>query len=320
MCQQQGESPQLFPVLWGLWAYYLLREEVGRALPIAEQLLWLGQKAQDPILLVEGHWALGVVLAYSGEFTTSLQHLEQAIALYAPSQYQSHIRNTGHDPAVASRCQAAWVLWSLGHPDRAFERIGEALAMAEELPHYQSLALTEYFAAYFHQLRQEAESCGQRAQTTIRLAAEHGLIDWVTLGSIQRGWALAEQGQVEEGVTQMCRALAEYKERGTALREPYFLGILAGVLRKTGKAAEALQLLTEALARADHSGDRFYLAELYRLKGETLLIGAGAVTEAEDCFHKSLKIARQQHAHQRCSWHQPDALLVHRCRRYSLAG
>ena len=296
LCQQQGESPQLFPILWGLWAYYLLREEVGRALPIAEQLLWLGQKAQDPILLVEGHWALGVVLAYGGEFTTSLQHLEQAIALYVPSQYQSHIRSTGHDPAVASRCQAAWVLWSLGHPDRAFERIGEALAMAEELPHYQSLALAEYFAAYFYQLRQEAESCGQRAQTTIRLAAEHGLIDWVTLGSIQRGWALAEQGQVEDGVTEMRRALAEYKERGTALREPYFQGILADVLRKTGKLAEALKLLTEALARADRNGDRFFEAELYRLKGETLLMGAGAVTEAEACFHKSLEIARRQRA------------------------
>ncbi len=296
LCQQQGESPQLFPVLWGLWAYYLLREDVGRALTIAEQLLSLGEKAQDPILLVEGHWALGVVLAYGGEFTTSLQHLEHAIALYVPSQYQSHIRNTGHDPGVASRCQAAWVLWSLGHPDRAFERIGEALGMAEELRHHQSLALAEYFAAHFHQLRQEAESCGQRAQTTIGLAAEHGLIDWVTLGTIQRGWAVAEQGQVEEGVTQMRRALAEYKERGTALREPYFLGILADVLRKTGKVAEALKLLTEALAGADRSGDHFYLAELYRLKGETLLTWADAVTEAEDCFHKSVEIARRQHA------------------------
>jgi len=296
LCQQQAESPRLFPVLWGLWAYYLLREEVGTALAIAEQLLCLGQKAQDPILLVEGHWALGVVLAYGGEFTTSLQHLEQAIALYAPSQYQSHIRNTGHDPAIASRCQAAWVLWSLGYSDRAFERIGEALAMAEELRHHQSVALAEYFAAYFHQLRQDVESCVQRAQTTIGVATEHGLIDWVTLGTIQRGWAFAEQGQVEEGVAEMRRALAEYKERGTALREPYFLGILADVLRKTGKLAEALKLLTEALAAADHSGDRSYEAELYRLKGETLLMRAGAVTEAENCFHRSVEIARRQHA------------------------
>src|SRR5262249_34816539 len=260
LCQQQGESPQLFPVLWGLWAYHLLREEVRTALTLAEQLLWLGQKVQDPILLVEGHWALGVVLAYGGEFTTSLQHLEQAIALYAPSQYQSDIRNTGHDPAVASRCQAAWVLWSLGHPDRASQRISEASALAEELRHNQSLALAEYFATHFHQLRYEVESCGQRAQTTIGLAAEHGLIDWLTLGTIQRGWALAERGQVEEGVVDMRRALAEYKERGTALREPYFLGMLADVLRKTGKLAKALKLLTEALAGADQSGDRFYEA------------------------------------------------------------
>ena len=42
----------------------------------------VGQKAQDPNLRWEGYLALGVVLAYGGEFTTSLQHLEQAIALY----------------------------------------------------------------------------------------------------------------------------------------------------------------------------------------------------------------------------------------------
>ena len=57
-----------------------------------------------------------------------------------------------------------------------------------------------------------------------------------------------------------------------------------------------MKLLTEALAGADRSGDRFYLAELYRLKGETLLTWADAVTEAEHCFHKSVEIARRQHA------------------------
>jgi predicted ATPase len=94
----------------------------------------------------------------------------------------------------------------------------------------------------------------------------------------------------------MRQALAEYKERGTALREPYFSGMLADVLRKTGRIAEALKLLNEALAGADQSGDRFYEAELYRLKGETLLMQGGAAREAEDCFQQSVEIARRQRA------------------------
>src|SRR5262249_46115184 len=64
LCQQQNESPELFAVLWGLWAFYLLREELGTALTMAQQLLGLGEIARAPILLVEGHWAQGVALAY----------------------------------------------------------------------------------------------------------------------------------------------------------------------------------------------------------------------------------------------------------------
>jgi predicted ATPase len=296
LCQRQGEPPQLFAVLWGLWAFYLLREEIGTALATAEQLLDQAQKAQDPIFLVEGHWALGVALAYTGEFTASLERLERAVALHEPSQYHSHTRHTGHDPAVASRCQAAWVLWSLGQPDRALERIREALDLAEALRHPQSLTMAAYFAAHLHQLRREADSCGQKAQATIELATEHGLIDWMTLGTIQHGWALAEQGQVEEGLEEMRRGLAEYKQRGASLRQPYFLGLLAGVLHKTGQAEQALEVLAEALAAAHHTGDRFYEAELYRLKGEVLLMQTKRGVEAEGCLKQAVEVSRRQQA------------------------
>jgi predicted ATPase len=259
-------------------------------------LLEQAQKAQDPVFLVEGHWALGVALAYTGEFTASLERLERAVALFEPSQYHSHTRHTGHDPAVASRCQAAWMLWSLGQPDRALERIGEALALAEELGHPQSLTMAAYFAAHLHQLRREAGSCGERAQATIELAAEHGLIDRMTLGTVQRGWALAERGQVEEGLEAMRRGLAEYKQRGAGLRQPYFLGLLADVLHKTGQAEQALEVLAEALAAAHHTGDLFYEAELYRLKGEVLLTHTRAGTEAEGCLKQAIEISRRQQA------------------------
>jgi predicted ATPase len=245
---------------------------------------------------VEGRWAVGVALAYSGEFAASLEHLERAIALYEPAQYHSHIRNTGHDPAVASRCQAAWVLWSLGHSDRALDKSREALALAEELEYPHSLTMAEYFAAQLHQLRRETEMCRQRAQATIALATEHGLMDWMTLGAIQLGWALAEQEQVEKGMAEMRRGLAEYKERGAELRKPYFLGMLADLLRKTGQPEESISVLDEALATAHRTTDSFYEAELYRLKGEALLMQPTTLAEAEDCLLHAVDISRRQKA------------------------
>lgn len=296
LCQQQNESPELFAVLWGLWAFYLLREELGTALTMAQQLLGLGEIARAPILLVEGHWALGVALAYSGEFTVSLEHLERAIAFYEPAQYASHIRNTGHDPAVASRCQAAWVLWSLGHLDQALIMSREALALAEALGYPHSLTMAEYFAAQLHQFRRETEMCRERAEATMGLATEHGLMDWMTLGTIQLGWALAEQGQVEKGMAEMRRGLAEYKERGAELRKPYFLGMLADLLRKAGHLEESISVLDEALATAHRTTDSFYEAELYRLKGEALLMQPTRSTEAEGCLRQAVEISRRQQA------------------------
>ena len=58
LCQQVGETPQLFPVLWGLWLFYTGRAEHETARELAEQLLSLAQSAQDPALLLQAHHAL----------------------------------------------------------------------------------------------------------------------------------------------------------------------------------------------------------------------------------------------------------------------
>ena len=86
-----------------------------------------------------------------------------------------------------------------------------------------------------------------------------------------RGWALAEQGQGKEGVAQICQGLAAYRARGSELSRPYFLALLAEVYGKAGQAEEGLSALSEALTLVNKTGERFYEAELYRLKGELLL-------------------------------------------------
>ena len=90
LCQQVGETPQLFPVLWGLWKFYLVRAELQTARELGEQLLSLAQSVQDPALLLEAHHALGWTLFLSGEFASAREHLEQGIALYDPQQHRSH--------------------------------------------------------------------------------------------------------------------------------------------------------------------------------------------------------------------------------------
>ena len=84
LCQQLGETPQLFPVLCRLLMFYVNRGELQTTHELAEQLMRLAQSVQDQYLLSLAHMALGATLYWLGELTSARPHLEQAIALYDP--------------------------------------------------------------------------------------------------------------------------------------------------------------------------------------------------------------------------------------------
>lgn len=109
LCGPVGETSQIFPVLWGLWAFYVVRAELQMALELGEQLLSLAQSEQDQALLLEAHHALGVSLFWLGDMAPARAHLEQGIALYVSKQHRSHHRV--QDPGVTCLSNAALALW-----------------------------------------------------------------------------------------------------------------------------------------------------------------------------------------------------------------
>ena len=117
-----------------------------------------------------------------------------------------------------------------------------------------------------------------------------------------RGWALAEQGQGEEGIKQLHQALNAWRATGTETARPLFLAMLAEAHGKTGQAEEGLTALAEALDTVDETGERSHEAELYRLKGQLILqskvhsLKSEVEEEAEECFWKAIEVARTQQA------------------------
>jgi predicted ATPase len=142
----------------------------------------------------------------------------------------------------------------------------------------------------------------------LTLSTEQGFPLFWALGTILRGWALAEEGQREEGIAQMRQGVAAWRATGAELTQPYFLALLAEVYGKVGQTEEGLRVLAEALAQVDKTGERFHEAELYRLKGQLTLqkfqvsgfklqvTNPQVEAEAEECFLKAVDIARQQQA------------------------
>jgi TOMM system kinase/cyclase fusion protein len=296
LCQQVGETPELFPVLLGLWRFYLVRAEYQTARELAEQCLSLAQRVHDPALLLGAHYALGATVYLLGELTPARAHLEQGLALYDRQQHHQLAFHYGMDLGVWCLSYVAWHHWLLGYPEQALMRSHEALTLAQELSHPHSLASALDYAAFVHCYRREGHATQERAEAGMALASEKGFPQFVALGMIMRGWALAKQGQGEEGIAQLRQGLAAFRAAGAEISRSRDLGLLAEAYGEAGQTQEGLTVLAEAMAAVDTTGERYWEAELHRLKGELLRRRASPTEEVEACFQQALTVAQHQHA------------------------
>jgi predicted ATPase len=316
LCQQLGETPDVSEVLWGLWTFHTLRADLGTAREIAEEVLRLAERRPYPGLAMRGHWAMEITFMHLGEFALAMEHYEKALFLYDPERHRDDAFLYALNPGVAMPCFAAWALWVLGQPDQALDRIQEALALARELSEPLSLAHALLFAAILHQLRREERLAQEHTEAALAVSSEHGLVLYQAMATVMRGWALLKQGRPEAAIEQMRQGLAALQATGTELMRPHFLALLAEALGKARQPEEGLRASEEALAVAQRNGEGYYEAELYRLKGELLLMqstgrdlsraatGGKAVVEVEPptvahaigCFNQSIKIAQRQKA------------------------
>jgi len=259
---------------------------------------------------------MGVMFVHLGEFALSLEHFEKALSFYDPERDRDDAFLYSQNSEVAMRSHAAWVLWFLGQPDQALKRIQEAVTLARELAEPHGLAHAFYFAAVLHELRREQRLAQEYAEAAIAVSSEHGLALYQSFATIVRGWALIEQGLQQDGIEQMRQGLAAHQATGAKLARPHFLALLAEALGKVHQAEEGLRVLEEALEATHPNGEACYQAELFRIKGELILMQAAdrgvsraatsgdavveseppAAAQAEGCFSQSIKIAQQQKA------------------------
>src|SRR5262249_5184302 len=158
LCQSLEDPYQLFPVLRGLWSYYLMRAELQTAQALGQQLLTLAQHVQDTAFLVAAHWACGTTLFFLGTAALAHTHLVQGMALYNDQQHRVQAFLSGENVGVVCRSHAAWTLWSLGYPDQGWAQNAEAVTLAQQIAHPFSLGYALTAAALFHQFCRHVRS------------------------------------------------------------------------------------------------------------------------------------------------------------------
>jgi predicted ATPase len=297
LCQQVKDTPHLFPTLLGLHRFHYVQGELQRALEIGKQCLILARRQQKSALLLEARRALGVTVFMLGKPRRAQVHLKYGIALYDPQQHRSHALLYGIDPGVVCHSYAALNLWVLGYPDQALQRSYTAWTLAQESTHSHSLALALTFASWLHQYRRERQRTQGRIESLITLARDQGFPFWSTWGTILQGWMFATQGLQEKGITQIREGLAAHRAAGAKLWQPYFLSLLAEAYEESGAIRDGLCIVDKALAMMNDTGERWWAAELYRLKGQLLLRQEDPdEQQAVTCFYEALKIAHCQRA------------------------
>ena len=302
-CASRSRRPRSWDRCWWACACGIARGRSTRSrMSSANACCTSRSTCRSPALLLEAHRSMGVTWFFQGELARARTHLEQGIALATASPTpvlpgDRPASAPGMLPVVGCHVYAAWVLWALGYADQALQRGQEALTLAQALAHPLSEATVRYLLSILYLLRGEGPAAQQQAEVSLRLASEYDVADRAAQPHIQRAAALVLQGQTAAGIAELTAGLAATRAIGDVVFLPYFLSLLAAAYGHAGQPHAGLQVLAEAHALVEQSGERWWQAELHRLQGELLLQQDVAnAAQAAICFQQALAIARRQEA------------------------
>jgi len=307
LCRQLGDHSREFTALRGLQLYHLNLLEMEKSQHFAEEALRVAERLDDAARLVGGYMALGVTLFYQGKLEPALAHFRRGFELFDPNmQFPDW---PGSHPAVQCQFFPMQISWMLGYPDRSLDELKSALTSAETLGRPFTLAQTLCYAALVHIYRHEPSAAADYAGRDLRICEEQRIPQWQAWGLCERGWALCASGESEKGLAQIGQAVDGL---GLGLAPHILLALQADAQLANGKPEAALASVAAGLKAVEKMGGSSFEAELYRLRGEALLAGAGTASEAETAMQHGIDVARRQNAK---SWELRGVMSLARLRR-----
>jgi predicted ATPase len=297
LCKESGSDEHTLPAVFGLWTWHFVRTALGEAQTLAEHLVNTADKVDDSVYAVLAQQALGFTLFAQGKFLAAHAALEHSIRMCEDSKAAAYLNLSAQDPRVHVRLYDGMVLWLLGYPDQALRICSEARRYAHTSQHPFSEAMARTISLRVHQFRGEAAVVAGQANAAIALCEEHEFVHYLAMGLILRGWASAQQGEFDKGITEIHEGLEKARATGALLYESYTLALLADACIKNERYGQAFDFLDQAKLRLDdENSERFYAAEIYRLLGETYLRSHQDLDQAEHYLQKGLQVAREQKA------------------------
>ena len=293
--EQLGSPSQFLHIPYGQSLHHTFLGELGLAQRLDEDLLRLSRERDNSAGIVLGHDCSGRDMLIAGSFASARVHLGEVLALYDPISHGSLVHQTGSYPQVISQAYLAIALFCLGFPDRALAHSNAVIVEARRLTHPPTLTVSLSTDARLLSVTGDYAALDQRAGELIAVATEQGFPLYRVLGTIYRGWVKVNTGDLPAGISLLRRGSDAYSATGAQTRICYHTALLAKACEIADQVEEALGHLDNALQNAERIGERWFVAEMYRHKGQ-LMMRQGDPAAAEEFYRKALGIAEKQEA------------------------
>jgi predicted negative regulator of RcsB-dependent stress response len=277
---------------WGLYVGSFVRGELAPSRKASDAFMGDAERCPGSLEVAIGHRLVGMTCWFEGDYRGGRAHLEQAVAGLDTERDRHSVARFGYDPGVVATGSLAWVLWPLGDVDRATQLSDQALSLALRIGHIPTVVVAHAHRNAFSAMRRKPDQAA--AAVMLNLTREHEFRHYIALATLGLAWARAFAGDSAQ-LTRMRQDMASYRDMGARLFEPVFETRLAEMEAQAGRIEAALATLDAQLVEIELSGQRWYEAEMHRVRGDLLLkCHSPDATAAEVAYTRAIEIARSQ--------------------------
>jgi len=293
-----GDDSQRFFVLIGLYMTPYMAGRLEPALELAREFVDAAERQDETYYRLVGYRMVASMQIAMGQNREALENLQRAVRLRDPSRQKPIGFRFSTDPGLSTLCSKIWVLSSLGlHKQAASVReLVRAELPDDKLP--GTIALYMQLALAWPELMYgDLEAAERYAAEHVAFCVERKVEQFRLWGANYQASARAMREPTEENVAALRGAIAANNRSGGYFSDSIFKSYLAETLLMRGEVADAEAALQDAFAFVERSGERFWLADLYRVDGQIALKRPETDRErAETSFLKAIEVAHGQGA------------------------
>jgi tetratricopeptide (TPR) repeat protein len=293
LCHSLNRPRLLSVALMGQCEHSLTTDTVTATLQLAKRFYSLAHEQNDARLMMGAYRVLAGALFYLGDFESARQSAMGAVQIWRAGSVQSHPEDLD-TPVVGCLCYQARSEWHLGEIASSKATTAEAISVAKKLNDMHTLASALYSAVILGYYELKFADVEHLASNLIELSTRHNFVYWLAWGVIFRGWACSALGEIAEGVAWIEQGIKDLRASGLTWDTPSLIALKAEALHLANRTSEALEVIREAEAMAERSEERFWCAELHRLRGVFLAAMGADEIQIEASFCEAIRIAKKQ--------------------------